>query len=54
MMYSVTVSRPGRGGYQGGEYVLSFLRFRDERKARDYYTDCLIKYPKWDVRFECY
>lgn len=26
-------------------------RFKDEQKARDYYADCLLKYPKNNVEF---
>lgn len=48
MTYTVTVYYPGRGRYQGGDKVSS-LTFRDERKARDYYTDMLLKYPKYNV-----
>lgn len=48
MTYTVTVYYPGRGRYQGGDR-LSSLTFRDERKARDYYTDMLLKYPNAKV-----
>ena len=48
MSYTVTVYYPGRGRYQGGDKVSS-LTFRDERKARDYYTDMLLKYPNYNV-----
>lgn len=50
-MYSVVVSRPGVGRYMGGTYD-SVMRFRDERKARDYYTDMLLRYPRYDVKLE--
>lgn len=48
MTYTVIVSRPGYGRYTGGAYVSS-LTFKDERKARDYYTDMLLKYPNAKV-----
>ena len=48
MTYTVTIYYPGRGRYEGGNY-LSIQRFKDERKARDYYTDMLLKYPKYNV-----
>ena len=35
---------------RGGAYVSS-LTFTDERKDRDYYTDMLLKYPKYKVEF---
>lgn len=47
-MYTVTIYFPGRGRYQGGD-CLSIRRFSDEKKARDYYTDMLLKYPKYNV-----
>lgn len=50
MSYTVIVYHPGKGRYQGGDYVSS-LTFRDERKARDYYTDMLLKYPNYNVEF---
>ena len=49
--FIVNVSRPGRGMYQGGTYDMC-ARFRDERKARDYYTDMLLKYPNYEVTLE--
>ncbi len=48
MTYTVIVSRPGYGRYTGGAFVSS-LTFKDERKARDYYTDMLLKYPNAKV-----
>lgn len=48
MSYTVTIYYPGRGRYQGGDKVSS-LTFRDERKARDYYTDMLLRYPSYNV-----
>ena len=30
-------------------HILSCLNFKDERKARDYYTDMLVKYPNCKV-----
>lgn len=50
MSYTVTVYYPGKGRYQGGNYISS-LTSRDERKARDYYTDMLLKYPNYNVEF---
>jgi len=50
MTYTVIVSRPGYGRYTGGAFVSS-LTFKDERKARDYYTDMLVKYPDAKVEF---
>lgn len=46
--YTFTVYYPGRGRYQGGDRVSS-LTFRDERKARDHYTDMLLRYPNYNV-----
>lgn len=48
MTYTVTIYFPGRGRYQGGDYISS-LSFRDEKKARDHFTDMLIKYPIYKV-----
>lgn len=48
--YTVTVYFPSKGRYQGGDKVDS-LRFKDERKARDYYTDMLLKYPNYNIEF---
>ena len=48
--YTVAIYYPGRGRYQGGDKVSS-LTFRDKRKARDYYTDMLLKYPEYNVEF---
>lgn len=50
MTYTVTVTRPGFGRYQGGLYITSET-FTDERKARDYYADMLVKYPRYEVDF---
>lgn len=50
MTYTVTVYYPGRGRYSGGDKVSS-LTFEDEKKARDYYTDMLLKYPTYNVEF---
>ena len=47
-IYTVAVYYPGRGRYQGGDKVSS-LTFKDERKARDYYTDTLLRYPNYNV-----
>lgn len=49
MTYTVLVTCPGRGKYMGGDYTISSLTFRDEKKARDHYTDMLLKYPKYNV-----
>ena len=49
MTYTVTETRPGRGRYMGGDYTISSLSFKDEKKARDYYTDMLLKYPNYNV-----
>lgn len=48
MTYIVSVYYPGRGRYQGGDKVSS-QTFTDEKKARDHYTDMLLKYPKYNV-----
>lgn len=48
MTYTVTIYYPGKGRYQGGFRYFS-ARFKDERKARDYYTDMLVKYPDYKV-----
>ena len=50
-MIQVTVTRPGFGRYQGGNYTTG-QAFRDEKKARDYYTDCLVRYPDAEVTIE--
>ena len=50
MSYTVTVYYPGKRGYQGGFRYFS-ARFKDEKKARDYYTDMLLKYPNYNVEF---
>lgn len=50
MTYTVTITRPGYGRYFGGSYITS-QTFIDEKKARDYYTDCLVRYPKYKVEF---
>ena len=47
-IYTVAVYYPGRGRYQGGDKVSS-LTFKDEGRARDYYTDMLLKYPNAKV-----
>lgn len=48
MTYHVTITRPGYGRYSGGAYITS-QSFVDEKKARDYYTDCLVRYPNYNV-----
>jgi len=48
MSYTVTITRPGYGRYSGGSYITS-QTFVDEKKARDYYTDCLVRYPNYNV-----
>ena len=50
MSYTVIIYHPGRGRYQGGDHISS-LTFRNERKARDYYTDMLLRYPDCNVEF---
>lgn len=49
--FIVTVSRPGFGRFTGGTYDFG-RTFRDEHKARDYYTDMLLRYPNYEVKFE--
>lgn len=49
MTYTVTITRPCYGRYSGGSYITSET-FTDEKKARDYYTDCLVRYPNYDVQ----
>ena len=50
MRYTVTVYYPGRGRYSGGDQVSS-LTFTNETKARDHYTDMLLRYPNYNVEF---
>lgn len=50
MTYTVTIIRPGYGRYSGGSYITS-QTFIDEKKARDYYTDGLVRYPNYNVEF---
>ena len=47
-MWTITVTRPGYGRYQGGSFVTS-QTFNDWNKAKDYYTDMLVKYPDCEV-----
>lgn len=49
--YEVSVYLPGFGRYQGGSYIIS-RSFRDRAKARDFYTDCLVRYPDNEVEFK--
>ena len=49
MTITVAVTRPGYGRYSGGSYTVSSLSFNDEKKARDHYTDMLLKYPNYNV-----
>ena len=49
--FSVTVYMPGYGRFSGGTYDI-YRTFRDESKARDYYTDMLLRYPNYEVKFE--
>ena len=49
--YIVTVSRPGFGAYTGSTFDQVY-KFRNEAKARDYYTDMLVKYPDYKVAIE--
>lgn len=48
--YSVTVLFPGRGRIIHGVFS-DEQQFRDEAKARDYYTDMLLMYPGYEVKF---
>lgn len=48
MSWTVTVYFPGYGRFRGGYYPKSET-FTDEKKARDHYTDMLLKYPKYNV-----
>ena len=42
-MYTVTIDGP---------WYYRVYEFKDEAKARDFYTDCLVKYPsEYDVKF---
>lgn len=41
-IYTVTV-------YHRGGHPMSILSFRDEKKARDHYTDMLMMYPTYNV-----
>lgn len=49
--FTVCVTLPSRGKYSGGSYTISSLSFKDEKKARDHYTDMLLRYPKYNVEF---
>ena len=49
MRFTVVITRPGYGKYSGGDYRVSSLSFNDEKKARDYFTDMLVKYPNYKV-----
>jgi hypothetical protein len=49
MTWTVLVTKPGYGRFSGGDYTVSSLTFKDERKARDYYTDMLLQYPEYNV-----
>lgn len=48
--FVVTVSYPGFGRFQGGTYD-RIRRFKDRNKAREYYTDMLVRYPNYDVEY---
>lgn len=50
-VFSVVVSFIGYGRFQGGTFDIE-KRFADEKKARDYYTDMLVRYPKQQVTFK--
>lgn len=50
-MINVTVSLPGHGRYSGGAYPLENRTFRDEKKARSFYSDMLVKYSNANVEF---
>lgn len=45
MNYTVTVTRQNRHSVG----IVSCLTFTDEKKAHDHYTDCLVKYPDYNV-----
>ena len=47
--FVVTVSWIGTGMYQGGTFS-HVTNFVDERKAHDFYTDMLVKYPDAEVK----
>ena len=47
MSYTVIVTKRTRGG----DYAVSSLTFRDERKARDHYAEMLVRYPNCNVEF---
>ena len=49
--YEVSVYLPGFGRYRGGNYII-LQSFRDRVKARDFYTDCLVRYADYEVEFE--
>lgn len=49
MTWTVLVTKPGYGRLSGVRYTVSSLTFKDERKARDHYTDMLLQYPDYNV-----
>lgn len=49
MTYTVLITRPGHGRYSGGDFRITSLSFTDEKKARDYFTDMLLRYPHYNV-----
>jgi len=49
--FRVVVEMPGFGRFTGGTFCKG-ATFRDERKARDYYTDMLLRYPRFEVKLE--
>ena len=51
MTYRVIVSHPRFGRFQGGTYDTIRI-FVNEDKARDYYTDMLVRHPNCEVTFE--
>ena len=52
-IYKVTISRAGFGRFTGGSYD-TVHSFRNREKARDFYTDYLIKYANapYTITFE--
>ena len=50
-MYTVTITLLGLGRYRGGCYVRS-MEFNDEKAARDYYAEKLVRYPDKEVKLE--
>ena len=49
--YVITVCHPGFGMFKGGTYDVTRV-FVDMDKARDYYTDMLVRHPSCEVKYE--